>query len=126
MYAARRGVAPVQGDLVVVRDFRGRPLIRRVWAADARGVYITDDVGFERLKAGQKGHIPVGFPREDVFEYDARLAPRARDLYEEGNWDWSKLRRWEGGKSTRGNARDGATAVRDVEAGVRSKRGGGP
>ena len=82
------------GELVIIRDFRGRPLVRRVWMSDQRGVYITDDEGFASLKAGKRDHIPVGFPREDVFEYDPELAVRAQDLYASGAWDWGRLRRW--------------------------------
>ena len=66
----------MQGDLVIVRAFRGKPLVRRVWDKVGHGVYITDDAHFKRLLAGEKISQPVGFPREDVFRYDPDLARR--------------------------------------------------
>ncbi len=53
---------------VVVRAFRGRPLIRWVWAVDRRTVYVVDDENLARLESGVFDVPPVGFPIEDVFE----------------------------------------------------------
>lgn len=81
----------MRGDLVIVRAFRGVPLVRRVWEEVERGVYITDDTYFERLLAGEKSIQPIGFPREDVFRYDPDLAKEMDTLYQSGKWDWTKL-----------------------------------
>ena len=81
----------MQGDLVIVRAFRGRPLVRRVWEEVKHGVYITDDTHFQRLLAGEKDSQPIGFPREDVFRYDPELAKEMDVLYQTGKWDWTKL-----------------------------------
>jgi hypothetical protein len=81
----------MRGDLVIVRAFRGVPLVRRVWEEVERGVYITDDAHLEQLLAGEKTIQPIGFPREDVFRYDPELAARMDDLVKKGEWDWTKL-----------------------------------
>ena len=81
----------MQGDLVIVRAFRGVPLIRRVWEEVEYGVYITDDTCFERLLAGETTCWPVGFPCEDVFHFDPALAKEMDALYQTGKWDWTKL-----------------------------------
>jgi hypothetical protein len=38
----------MRGDLVIVRAFRGMPLVRRIWEEVERGVYITNDACLER------------------------------------------------------------------------------
>jgi len=82
----------MRGDLVIVRAFGGKPLIRRVWNEVEHGVYITNDTIFKKLMAGENGTIqPVGFPREDVFRYDPELAKDMDTLYCTGRWDWTKL-----------------------------------
>ncbi len=81
----------MRGDLVIVRAFRGMPLVRRVWEEVEHGVYITDDTHLERLLAGEKIIQPIGFPREDVFRYDPELAKEMDSLYQTGKWDWTKL-----------------------------------
>lgn len=87
----------MRGEMVVVKDFRGRALIRRVWDADAGAVYITDDQQFERLLAGQEGLLPVGFPREDVFEY----RPDIVGSIATGSVEWNKLKLWKGKETGR-------------------------
>lgn len=83
----------MRGELVIVRDFSGKALLRRVWNADERAVYITNDEQFERLLADEEALLPVGFPREDVFEY----VPSVVELLgqEQELVDWSRLIRWE-------------------------------
>lgn len=81
----------MRGDLVIVRAFKGVPLVRRVWEEVEHGVYITDDTHLERLLAGESEIQPIGFPREDVFKFDAEIAAGMDDLYKTGKWDWTKL-----------------------------------
>jgi hypothetical protein len=85
----------MRGELVIVRDFRSEALIRRVWDSDQKAVYITDDQQFERLLAGQEGLPPVGFPREDVFEYD----PSVAEPMSKGSIDWRRLKPYKGGQN---------------------------
>lgn len=81
----------MRGDMVIVRAFRGMPLVRRIWEEVEHGVYITDDTTLESLMAGERWIQPVGFPREDVFKYDSDLAKDMETLYKAGKWDWTKL-----------------------------------
>lgn len=81
----------MRGDLVIVRAFRGMPLVRRIWEEVERGVYITNDACLERLLAGEETIQPVGFPREDVFRFDPEMAKEMDALYQAGEWDWTKL-----------------------------------
>lgn len=66
-------------------------MVRRVCDEDEEGVYITDDVGLERLRKGNIDIWPVGFPREDVFKFDPELAEDCDRLRESGKWDWNSL-----------------------------------
>jgi hypothetical protein len=81
----------MRGDIVIVRAFGGEPLVRRIWEEVGRGIYITTDTIFENLLAGDNKIQPVGFPREDIFKFDADLAAVMNDLVESGRWDWTKL-----------------------------------
>lgn len=84
----------MKGDIIIARNYCGRPLIRRVWSYDSDAVYITNEEQYELLKAGRKTLFPIGFPREDVFEYNAELAEKAEALYQSGKLDWGKLSEW--------------------------------
>jgi hypothetical protein len=86
----------MRGEMVIVRSFGGRPLVRRVWAADARAVYICGEREFRQLAAGQEAPPPVGFPREDVFAFEPALAAAAERAYNPEQWDWGRLAHWEG------------------------------
>ncbi len=77
----------MKGDLVIVRAFRGVPLIRRIYDEDETTVQITNntpDTGNEALPI-------IGFPREDVFRYDPDLAAALGGLSEKGEWNWDNL-----------------------------------
>jgi hypothetical protein len=66
----------MRGESVLVRAFKGVPLARQVWDIGERVVYITDEAGFEKLSSGLAAPSPIGFPKEDVFQYDGRLFRR--------------------------------------------------
>lgn len=76
----------MKGDLVIVRAFRGVPLVRRIWEESEKVIQITDDT----LDSGEV-FLPIGFPREDVFRHDPDLAAAIDSLCEIGEWDWDKL-----------------------------------
>jgi len=80
----------MRGTMVIVRDFKGEALVRRVWDADQKVVYITDDQQLEQLVAGKDALMPVGFPPEDVFEYDSGIVK----LIGRKSIDWNRLKRW--------------------------------
>lgn len=78
------------GDRVIVRADGGIPLVRRVWQANERTVYVTDDATFTKLQAGQDAPLAIGFPREDVFGYEPEVAARIG----RGRFDWASLSRY--------------------------------
>jgi|ERR1035441_10655777 hypothetical protein len=57
----------MRGDIVVVRNFQDKPLIRRVWDVGKDVVFITNDEQLRRYQLGLPMLPPVGFPAEDVF-----------------------------------------------------------
>ncbi len=81
----------MKGEHVIVRAYGGVPLIRRVWEENERVVFITDDKQFELLFAEKPAIEAIGFPREDVFNYDVALAKKAEKLHRGGKWDRNKL-----------------------------------
>ena len=81
----------MQGDHVIVRCFGGIPRVRRIWEQDEMGVYITDDACYERLLSGDAAIQPIGFPKEDVFQFDSAIAEKMDELVVTKEWDWNKL-----------------------------------
>jgi len=69
----------MRGNLLIVKDFQGRLLIRRCWESTTNKVYVTDEGGFKRLIAGDHSIVAIGFPMGDVFEYDESAASAIRD-----------------------------------------------
>jgi hypothetical protein len=81
----------MKGELVIVRSYGGKPLVRRLWDERETVIYITNDEQFQLLLEGKGGLEPIGFPREDVFKYDDDLARSMDVRYLAGKWDWDKL-----------------------------------
>jgi len=73
-----------RGKNVIVRDIKRQYHVRRLWDFDEDAVYVTDESGYQKLSLGQKV-VPVGFPRQDVFEYDEEAVATA---------DWARLQLW--------------------------------
>lgn len=76
----------MRGDQVIVRDWLNRPLVRKVWSIGKGRIFVTNDLVYKELAEGRTELMPIGFPVEDVFRYDADAA---RDI--ESGVDWSKL-----------------------------------
>lgn len=79
----------MRGSLVIVRTYGDVPVVRRVWERRSNKVYISEESQFQRLMAGQDALVPIGFPCEDVFEYDPKMSA---DLAQ-GRVEWNKLKR---------------------------------
>jgi hypothetical protein len=86
----------MRGEKVIVRAFGDRPLIRRVWSADEYGVYISAEQEFQKLARGEDALLPVGFPREDVFQFDPEVAATVERRGSVDPDDWERLSQWEG------------------------------
>lgn len=80
----------MRGKILIIQDFAGSYHIRRLWDATTEKAYITDEAGLSRIPAGQDLDA-IGFPWQDVFEYDeeAAAAISLGRLY-----DWSRLPNW--------------------------------
>ena len=85
----------MQGDTVVIREFGGRPLIRRVWAANDDVVFVCSEERYKHLLAGEDDRYPVGFPREYVYQYDESIVVTLQSLWEVDPTVWSSLSIWE-------------------------------
>jgi hypothetical protein len=81
---------PMKGDRVIVRAYGDVALVRRVWEADDRAVYVTDDATLAKLQAGLDAPFAIGFPREDVFRYE----PKAASRIGRRGWEWASLSRY--------------------------------
>lgn len=67
-----------RGTTIICRDYKGRPLVRRVWSETAAAAYIHDEENYQKHAQGLACLSCVGFPRKDVFIYDeAALATYA-------------------------------------------------
>ena len=69
--------------MVIIRAYGGQPLIRRIWDFNNKVVFVTDDL--------IEGIISLGFPRENVFKHDHKLASSMERNYKQGKWDWNRL-----------------------------------
>jgi hypothetical protein len=78
--AYARGYAMVVRK-ALVRAYGGEPLCRVVVGETERVVYIANPDKLPAVEAGDSS--PVGFPHEDVFEFDAALYERLRDQWDQ-------------------------------------------
>jgi hypothetical protein len=78
----------MRGETVIVRAFGGKPLLKKVWSVGARVVYLLDETDLEKMLAGGESVQPIGFPKEDVFKYDAAMAGILSETV------WPKLIQW--------------------------------
>jgi hypothetical protein len=71
---------------VLARAYRSEPLRRIAIEAGDRVVYLANPEYLMEVEAGESD--PVGYPREDVFEFDADLYMQLREQWErEGRTD---------------------------------------
>jgi hypothetical protein len=57
----------MRGDLVLIRVYGNRELLRRIWDENSNGVFAVPQDEYERLMAGEEPGFMVGFPWRDVF-----------------------------------------------------------
>lgn len=85
----------MRGEIVVVRAYRGKALVRRVWGADNQLVFLVEDSHFKSLIEGQESAVGlIGFPKEDVFKYDLKMAKEINDPSSREHFSWDKLEPW--------------------------------
>lgn len=90
----------MRGEFVMVRAFRGEPLIRRIWDADEDGAQIVSDERFKALVAGDESLFAIWFPKGDLFHFNPTVAKAIIQKFQEnGEADWEQLTPWTGGPS---------------------------
>lgn len=77
----------MRGQLIVVKEFNGVPLVVRLWDFNDSGVFIHSEEEFNRRMNGEKPLDTVGFPFEDVFKYDND----AKQELKRDRVNWKKL-----------------------------------
>jgi hypothetical protein len=83
----------MRGEIVIVRSYRDRPLVRRAWDANNQLVFIVDESHFQSLIEGRERAVGlIGFPKEDVFKYDPKLAEAIDECSDKECFIWDKLR----------------------------------
>lgn len=85
----------MRGDLVVVKEFGGRPLIRRVWDSNDEVVYVCSEERYNFLLSGEDDRYPIGFPREYVFGYDQSIVGTLSSLWQVDPNIWNSLELWD-------------------------------
>lgn len=75
----------MRGNIVIVRSFGGEALVRRVWGIGKNVVYLIHEIEYQRFLADEEAASPIGFPVNDVFEYEPDAAERA-EVGKELNW----------------------------------------
>lgn len=86
----------MKGEFVIVQEFGGRPLIRRVWDATSEAVFVCSEERFNALSSGENTQYPIGFPRENVYEYDASKAVMLGSLWQVDPGIWQSMTPWKG------------------------------
>lgn len=75
-------------NLVIVRAFGGRPLVRAVLEIMPGGVLVCMPEHAESIRRGEQTAPLVGFPKDDVFRYDRSAA---QTIGSAGKVDWDRL-----------------------------------
>lgn len=79
-------------NLVIVRAFGKKPLIRAVLEHQSGGVLVCMPSNFDAIRRGELPEPMLGFPQKDVFAYDAKTAK----AIEKGQpIDWARLKQIE-------------------------------
>ena len=84
----------MQGEKVIVRALGDQPLVRRIWTASEKAVYICSEENYRLLIKGQLGLWPVGFPPEDVYQYDPQVESLLGGATEFEQALWERLIPW--------------------------------
>jgi hypothetical protein len=61
----------MRGDLVVVRCWRDRAALMRVWQDDGQYIGVVAPAEFSAMEAGVSDLAPTGFPRAAVYWADS-------------------------------------------------------
>lgn len=87
----------MRGEKVIVRVFGNKPVTGRVWEVFNGGAYVCSEDHFQQLLEGN-GVLPqIGFPLEDIFEYQDQVAAELESAYNSSDtkqlaFAWNKAR----------------------------------
>ncbi len=82
----RARVILMRGDVVLIRALGGEALRRRVWEIRAGKVMILNPDYYEVAVQTPDEIRPIGFPAEDVFEFDLGLYEKLRASRNQRLW----------------------------------------
>lgn len=83
-----------RGDKVIVKAYKGEPLVRVVWEENNGGLLLCREEEFKEAEHDKRDAIGSGFPECDVFPYKESWYKELRNTYMSG--DTSELFRvWE-------------------------------
>lgn len=89
----------MKNALVIARASQGEPLARTVISEKSNLIYLAHPARIDAIRAGET--YPVGFPCEDVFQFDENLAERLTEQWRlTGCTDdalWSEAVLWRSG-----------------------------
>lgn len=78
-----------RGLRVIVRAYGDNARIRKVLSMTSTAVFVCREESYEAILAGERDSPMIGFPFEDVFQFDETAAA----IIEAGNRpEWSRLR----------------------------------
>ena len=63
----------MKGEFVVVRAYGEEPKVLRIWEVRGDTALVSAPDQFAKLESGAEALLPVGFPMQDVFQYDPKL-----------------------------------------------------
>lgn len=83
----------MDGRFVIARAFGGKPIKRVLVDTSPAIAYLANPAFLDRVETGESS--VVGFPLEDVYQYDPQCFSEMVDLWKRGNKElpWNKLRR---------------------------------
>jgi hypothetical protein len=84
----------MQGETVIVRAFRGRPRVLRIWETTPEAVFVCTEETYQRLASGEDEWLAIGVPREDVFCYDPSVVQELETSWQHDPSIWNRLTPW--------------------------------
>ena len=82
----------MEGTRVIVRCYDDEPRVCVVYQVGRDRVLVTSQDGLAKFKLGMNGPIPIGFTKDNVFEYSSVAEMEIkRRLHDTEGFDWGRL-----------------------------------
>lgn len=83
----------MEDERVIVRCYGDEPRICMVYQVRNDRVLVTDQNGLIRLRKGLNGPCPIGFPKDNVFEYSLIAEMQIKRMqYDKTRFEWGQLK----------------------------------